>query len=82
MSERVTTDDFRSDPMFPRIECAVATILTNGKVVAPVDVLVKMGILTPKALDDWRFGRVPYLERAVGGSLSRLSRLLRILGFH
>jgi hypothetical protein len=79
---RVTMDDFRRDPMFLRIERAVAAILTKGKVVAPVDVLVGMDILAPKDLEDWRFGRVPYLERVVRGSLSRLSRLLRILGYH
>lgn len=39
-------------------------------------------MLEPKHLDDWRFGRVPYLERVVRGNLSRLSRLLRILRFH
>src|SRR5438093_39628 len=76
--ECVTVDDFRSDPMFPRIKRAVDAI----KVVAPVDVLVRMDILAPKDLEDWRFGRVPYLERVIHGSLSRLSRLLRILGFH
>lgn len=81
-AERVTVDGFRSDPMFPRVERAVAAILAHGKVVAPVDVLVKMDVLTPKDLEDWRFGRVPYLERVIRGSLSRLSRLLRILGFH
>ncbi len=81
-SEQATVHDFRNDPMFPRIERAVAAILAHGKVVAPVDVLVKMDILAPKDLEDWRFGRVLYLERVIHGSLSRLSRLLRILGFH
>lgn len=51
--------------MFPRIERAVAAILAKGKVVAPVDVLMEMDILEPKDLEDWRFGRVPYLERVV-----------------
>lgn len=55
----VTLLDFRSDPMFGRIERAVATILANGKVVAPVDVLLRMEILAPKDLEDWRFGRGP-----------------------
>ena len=32
VSERVTVHDFRGDPMFPRIERAVAAILANGKV--------------------------------------------------
>lgn len=44
--------------------------------------LVRTDILAPKDLEDWRSGRVPYLERVVRGSLSHLSRLLRILGFH
>ena len=80
--DRVTVHDLRGDPMFPRIERAVAAILANGKVVALVDVLQKMDVLVPKDLEDWRFGRVPDLERAIRGSLSRLSRLLRILGYH
>ncbi len=81
-SGRVTVDDFQSDPMFPRIEHAVAAILANGKVVAPVDVLVRTGVLAPKDLEDWRLGGVPYLERVVHGSLTRLRRFLGILGFH
>ena len=46
VSARVTVEDFRRDPMYPRVERAVATILANGKVVAPVDVLVRMDIST------------------------------------
>jgi len=82
MIVRPTVDDFRRDPMFPCVEHAVAALLANGKVVAPVAVLVKMDILAPKDLEDWRFGRTPYLERVIRGSLSRLSRLLRIFGYH
>jgi hypothetical protein len=33
-------------------------------------------------MEDWRFGRVPYLEMVIHGNLTRLSRLLRILRFH
>jgi hypothetical protein len=82
MSERVTVQDFRRGPMFPRIERAVASILARGKIAALVDVLVKMDLLAPSDLDDWRFGRVPHLERVARGGLSCLSRLLHILGFH
>ena len=79
---RVSVDDFRNDPMFRRIECVVADLLTKGNVVAPVDVLVGMGLLRPEHLNNWRRGRVPYLERVINCNLSRLSRLLRILRFH
>jgi hypothetical protein len=73
---------FRDDPLFPRIERAVAAILAKGKVVAPVDVLVHMDLLAPENLADWRRGRVPYLEKVIQCNLTRLSRLLRLLRFH
>ena len=60
----------------------MAAILANGKVVAPVDVLVGMGLLAPDRLEHWRRGRIAYLEQAIDCNLERLSRLLRILRFH
>jgi hypothetical protein len=45
-----TLDAFRDDPLFPRIERAVTALLLKGKVVAPVDVLVAMDLLTPAHL--------------------------------
>ena len=75
-------DNYKADPLYPRIQRAVAAILAGGKEVAPVEVLVRMGLLTPERLEDWRRGRVPYLERVVNCNLTRLSRLLRILRFH
>ena len=72
----------RDDPLYPRIERAVAAILEKGKVVAPVDVLIGMNLLTPQRLEGWRRGRIPYLEQVIDCNLTRLSRLLRILRFH
>jgi len=57
----------------------VAAILEHGRVFAPVDVLVGMGLLRPDHLEAWRHGRVPYLEQVINCNLTRLSRLLRIL---
>jgi hypothetical protein len=79
---RVSVDQYREDPLYPRIARAVEPILARGKVVAPVDVLIGMGILDPAKLQDWRLGRVPYLEKVIDCNLRRLSRLLRILRFH
>ena len=81
-SPSVGIDSYRADPLYPRVVRAVGVLLARGTGVAPVDVLVEMGVLEPKQLEDWRFGRVPYLERVLRGSLTRLSRLLRILRFH
>jgi hypothetical protein len=78
----VSVEGYRQDPLYPRVVRAVDAILASGKVVAPVEVLVRMELLAPARLEDWRFGRVPYLERVIAGNLTRLSRLLRILRFH
>ncbi len=80
--EKVSVDTYRDDKLYPRVTRAVDKLLARGKVVAPVDVLIDMGLLKPKRLEDWRRGRVPYLEKVIGCNLTRLSRLLRILQFH
>lgn len=67
--------------MFSRIERAVLEILATEKVVAPLEVLVRMGVLRAEDVEAWRFGRVPFLEQVIQGNLSKLRRFLRILGF-
>lgn len=79
---RVTVGSFRSHPLFPRIQRAVVSILANGKVVTPIDVLIRMELLKPEDVENWRFGRVPYLERVIHCNLTKLGRILRILRMH
>ena len=78
----VSLSSYRHDALYRPIVRAVETLLARGKVVAPVDVLVAMGLLDAAKLKDWRFGRVPFLEKVTNRNLTRLSRLLRILRFH
>jgi hypothetical protein len=80
--KQVTVHTYRQDPYYPRVVRAVATILARADVVAPVDVLMEMGNLTPKHHEAWRRGHVPYLERVFAGSLSKANRILRLLRFH
>lgn len=79
---RTSVTSYRKDSLYPRIGRAVEPLLARGAVVAPVDVLIGMGLLTPAKVEDWRFGRVPYLEKVIDSNLTKLSRLLRILRFH
>jgi hypothetical protein len=80
--KKVSVDNFRSDPMFPRIERAVGELLAQGNVVAPVNVLVGMGLMRSEHLGERRRGQIGYLERVIMCNLSRVSRVLRILRFH
>ena len=43
---------------------------------APVDVLIDTGILPKQKYEDWRFGRVRYLEAVCNAKLKRLSFVL------
>ncbi|MDD4335552.1 MAG: hypothetical protein PHY77_08105 [Desulfotomaculaceae bacterium] len=58
--------------------CAGELIAEKGYV-SPVDLLVKMDRLTPQQVEDWRFRRIPYLERAVIGNLSKMNTILLAL---
>jgi len=81
-TRKPTVTSYRDDPLYSRIARAVDAILKSGNFVTPVDVLIGMELLTREQLEDWRRGRVSYLERIINCNLTRLGRLLRILRFH
>lgn len=45
--------------------------------VAPVDVLMDIGVLSKKDYENWRFGRVTFLERVCKGNLRQLSGIMK-----
>ena len=44
--------------------------------VAPVDILLGMGVLSQADYENWRFGRVDFLERVCKANLRQLSRIM------
>lgn len=79
---RVTKNNFRKDKYFPAVAAAFGEILKRSEVVATVDVLVEMGRLNKKNVEDWRFGRIPFLERVIVGNLGQASRIVRVIHLH
>ena len=45
----------------------------------PVDVLMDIGVLTKGKYNDWRFGRVPFLEAVCAVNLAKLSFIMRTI---
>lgn len=82
MPPKPAGEDLRQDALYPAVTRAVAEILKAGDVVAPVEVFVATGRLTRTSIEEWRFGRIPFLERVVAGNLSKASRILRVLNLH
>jgi hypothetical protein len=54
-----------------------AAIAKNGHVTA-IDALLATGWLRPEKVEEWRRGRVPYLEQAVVASLGKISTAMRV----
>lgn len=77
-----TAGTYQTDTLYPNVTRAVADILRASPVVAPIEVLIRMGRLSRTDYEGWRFGRVPYLERVIQGNLSQANRILRILRLH
>jgi len=59
-------------------ECAGQLIAEKGYV-SPVELLLKMERLSPKQVEDWRFRRIPYLERVTNGNLGKMNTILLML---
>lgn len=72
----------KADPLLPLVSEVVSEILETGDVVTPLDVLQRLEIIDPDEVETWRRGGLPYLERGITSGLSRVSRLLRLIGAH
>lgn len=80
--KKITLDNYKKDKYYIRIVRAVEVLLSRGDVVAPIEVFVDMKLLTLESVNDWRRGRVPYLEKVIRCNLAEASRILRILRLH
>lgn len=56
-----------------RVAATAEAVLAERGHVTAIDVLVALGWLTPRRVDEWRQGRVDYLERVVQADLSKVS---------
>lgn len=82
MTKKVTLDNYKDDKFYPKVVKAVDEILVDQYIVETTEVFIKMGMLERKKMDDWSAGRIPYLEKVLSGSLSKLNRILSVLRFY
>lgn len=64
------------DNMRKRIWSCAGQLVEEKGYVSAVDLLVKMERVTQKQVEDWRFKRIPYLERVAVGNLSKMKLVL------
>lgn len=78
----INKSNYGKHKLYPAIARAVAAILETTNFVAPVELLLRLQRITKQQYEDWRSGRIPYLERVCAGNLSTLNVILRILDQH
>jgi len=80
--KQISKSNYKSDKLYPSVVRAINSILERSLFVAPVDVLIASDRLDKIRFEDWRFGRIPYLERVTNSGLGNLNRILRIVQLH
>lgn len=62
-----------------RVRRHATELIKEKGYISPIDLLVRVERLTPKQVEDWRFKRIPYLERVTVGNLGKLNYTLHVL---
>ena len=82
MTKKMTAANYKKDKLYGAVARAMAELMEDEDAVTPVAVMMHMQRISKEDYEDWRFGRVPYLERVFSGSLGKANRILRILKLH
>jgi len=64
-----------NDELRKRVHSAMEGLIRDKKVAAIVDVLMAIGVLSKADYENWRHGRVDFLERVCQINLKKLSRI-------
>jgi hypothetical protein len=59
-----------------RVAQAAEAALSDKGYMSPIDVFVSMDLLAPQHLESWRKGHLRYLEAAIQGNLSKISKTM------
>ena len=59
-----------------QIHNAIYQNIRNKGWVAPVEVLLDIGVLSKEDYENWRFGRIPFLEKVCRANLKELSMIM------
>lgn len=62
-----------------RIYSCATQLLDEKGFVSPVELLIKMDLISLKSVGEWRLNKIPYLERVTSGNLSKLNKILNTL---
>ncbi|WP_221469276.1 hypothetical protein [Cohnella nanjingensis] len=62
--------------MQSKVRQTVHRLINEKGYASLLDLFLKLEKITPKLVEEWRFGRVPYLERVLHGNLAQFSFIM------
>ena len=78
----ITASNYAKDHYYPKVVKAVAQLLEERGVVAPVDLFVKLSFLSESGVEEWRSGAARCLEEVLRCDIEKAARLQEILRRH
>jgi hypothetical protein len=79
---KLTVKNYRDDKYYPKVVKAMNDELIHSSFVSSIDVMQRMDVLKKEHVEDWRNGKVTYLEKVIHCNLSKANRILRLMQFH
>ena len=58
--KKITLNNYTTDKYYPKIVKAVDVELESRNFVTPIDVLISMGLIDRRDVENWRAGRIAY----------------------
>lgn len=62
-----------------KVRAVAGSLLYTKGYISPVELLIQLEKLSSQNYEDWRMGRIPYLERVCTASLSKLTVIMKEL---
>ncbi len=78
---KVFVATYKENKYYNRVLRVIAEILKETNEVAPVEVLIRLGIITIKNNEAWKRGYIPWLEGVFIWRNDSVKTVLRIIGF-
>ena len=78
----IVASETKPDALMPIVAEIVGELLRRQNEIIPLNVLLTLELVAPNAVEAWRSGGLPYLERGMTAGLARVARVLRLVHEH
>jgi hypothetical protein len=79
MNNKCMTNSIKVKKSFSQQMTLAGNIVSKKGYVSVIDLFLEIGWLTPEKINDWRQGKIAFLEKVITANLSKISRTMKEL---